>query len=46
MTKSIVVLALQNVDKIEDFLRGMGMRVVTGSRYFGVFVSDREEEDR
>ena len=33
-----------NVAKAEDFFRGMGMKVVTGSRYLGRFIGNREAE--
>ena len=31
--------------KAEDFFRGMGMKIVTGSWYLGVFVGDRAAKD-
>ena len=34
-----------NVAKAEDFFRGMGMKIVTGSWYLGVFVGDRAAKD-
>ena len=37
-------MALWNIARVEDFFYGMGMNVVTGSRYFGVFVGNREAE--
>ena len=44
MTKSILVVAPRNVDKDEEFLWGMGMKVVTGSLYLGDLIGDREAE--
>ena len=31
--------------KSEEFFRGMGMKEVTGSRYLGGFIANREGED-
>ena len=39
-------MVLQNVARVEDFFRGMGIEVVTGSRYLGGFVGNREADDR
>ena len=36
-TKSILVVALGNVPKAEEFFRGMGVNIVTGIRYLGSF---------
>ena len=44
-TKSILVVALRNVARVEEFLRGMGSKVVTWSRYLGGFVGNRAAED-
>ena len=33
------------VARAEEFFCGMGVNIVTGSRYFGVFVGDRAAED-
>ena len=35
----------RNVARAEEFFRGMGVKIVTGSRYLGVFVGDRAAED-
>ena len=42
LTKSILVVFLWNVQRAEAYLRGMGVQVVTGSRYLGVFIGDQE----
>ena len=42
----MLVVDLKNMLRAEDFFRGMGIKVVTGSRYFRVFVGDREAKDR
>ena len=39
-TKSILVVAERNVPRAKEYFRGMGIRVVTGSRYLGGFVGD------
>ena len=41
-----MVIFLRNVAKTEEFFRGISMKVVTGSRYLGGFISDREAEDK
>ena len=38
-------MALRNVARAGDFFCGMVIKVVTGSRYLGVFVGYREAED-
>ena len=43
-TESILVVALRNVARSEEFFRGMGMKVVDGRRYLGGFISDRDAE--
>ena len=43
-TKRILVVAEQNVTRATENFRGMGMKVVTGSRYLGGFVGDWETE--
>ena len=43
-TESILVIALRNMYREKQFFWGMGLKVVTGSRYLGSFVSDREAE--
>ena len=45
-TKSILVMALQNVGRAEEFFRGMGIKVVTGHRYLGGFIGDSKAEKR
>ena len=44
-TKSILVVSPRNVAKSEELFRGMGMKIVTGSRYLGGLLVDREAED-
>ena len=44
-TKSILVVALRNVARVEEFFRGMGIKIVNGSRYPGGFVRDKTAED-
>ena len=44
-TKSILVVAPRNASKAEGFFRGMGVNIVTGSQYFGVFVGDKAVEE-
>ena len=44
-TKSILVVAPQNVERAEDFFRGMEVKVVAGSGCLGGYVGDREAED-
>ena len=39
-TKSILVVAPRNVPRAEEFFRGMGVNIVTGSCYLGGFVGD------
>ena len=34
----------QNVPQAKEYFRGMGVQVVTGSRYLGGFVEEREAE--
>ena len=45
-TKSILVVAERNVPRAKEYFRGMGVQVVTGSRYFGGFIGERETEDQ
>ena len=45
-TMSILVVAPWNVAREEKFLCSMIINIVTGSWYPGVFVSDRESEER
>ena len=39
-TKSISVLVPRNVPMTEEFFQGMGVKIMTGSRYLGGFVGD------
>ena len=43
-TNSILVVDPRNVTRVEEFFRGMGLHLVTGSRYLGGFVGDRAAE--
>ena len=45
-TKSILVVAERNVPRAKEYFRGMGIQVVTGSRYLGGFMGEREAEAR
>ena len=45
-TKSILVVAPGNVSRAEEFFRGLGIRVVTGHRYLGGYIGDKEAEGR
>ena len=45
-TKNILVVAYRNVPQAKEYFRGMGITVVTGSRYLGRFVGGREAEAR
>ena len=40
-----MVVSLRNVARSEEFFRGMGITVVTGSWYLGVFFGNRVVED-
>ena len=42
-TKSILVMAPQNVSWAEEFFRGMGITVVTGNIYLGGFIGESKE---
>ena len=44
-TRIILVMAPQTVARAEKFFRGMGVKIVTGSWYLGIFVIDRAAED-
>ena len=44
LTKRILVVALQNVDRVKELFHGMLMTVVTISRYLGGFIGDRYTE--
>ena len=43
-TKSILVVSEQNVPRAKEYFCGMGVHVVTGSRYLGGFVGEWETE--
>ena len=43
-TKSILVVSVQNLPRATEFFRGMGVQIVTGSRYLGGFVGEWETE--
>ena len=43
-TKSILVVSEKNVPWAKEYFRGMGIQVVTGSRYLGGYVGERETE--
>ena len=45
-TKSILVVALGNVAQVEELFRGLGIRVVTGNRYLGGYIRDKDAEGR
>ena len=45
-TKSILVVAERNVPRANEYFHEMGIQVVTGSRYLGGFVGEREAEAR
>ena len=45
-TKSILVVAPRNVAWAEEFFRGVGIKVMTGHRYLGVFIGESEAEKR
>ena len=38
LNKSILVVALRNVTRVEEFFRGMGIKMVTGHRCLGEFI--------
>ena len=44
-TKSILAVAPRNVPRVEEFFRGMRVKIVTGRRYLGGFVKDVAAED-
>ena len=44
LIKSVLVLAPGNVDWAEDQFRGLGIKVVTGHRYLGGYIGDKEAE--
>ena len=43
-TKSILAVAPGNVAQAEEHFRGLGIKVVTGHRYLGVYIGDKEAE--
>ena len=43
--KSILVVALQNVARVEELFLSMGIKIVTGSSYLGGFIGDRLDKD-
>ena len=43
-TKSILVVSEKNVPRAKEYFRGMGIQVVTGSRYLGGYIGERETE--
>ena len=43
-TKSILVVAERNIPQAKEYSRGMGIQVVTGIRYLGRFIGERETE--
>ena len=45
-TKNILVVSEQNVPRATEYFRGMGMQIVTGSRYLGGFVGELRAEQR
>ena len=44
-TKSILVVDPRNLPRVENFFHGMGVKIVTGSRYLGGFVRYIVAED-
>ena len=44
LTKSILVVPPGNVAQAKEHFRGLGIRVVTGHRYLGGYIGDREAE--
>ena len=44
LTKSILVMAPENVARAEEHFRGLGIQVVTGHRYLGGFLGDMAEK--
>ena len=38
-------MALRNVPRVEEFFCGMGVKIITGRKYLGVFVRDGAAED-
>ena len=44
-TNSFLIVAPRNVARAEEFFHGMGMNIMTGSRYLEGFFGDRVAED-
>ena len=44
-TKSILGMSPRNVPRAEEFFQGYGLQIVTGRRYLGGFVSNKEAQD-
>ena len=44
-TKSILVVALRNVPRVEEFFQGVGVKIVKDSRYLRIFVGDGAAEN-
>ena len=44
-TKSILVVAPRNVARADEFVCGMGIKIVTGSRYLGGSVGNRAAKE-
>ena len=43
-TKSILVVSEKSVPRSKEYFRGMGIQVVTGSRYLGGYIGEQETE--
>ena len=43
-TKIILVVAPRNISRAEEFLHGIGIKLVTGNRYLGGFIGEGEAE--
>ena len=43
-TKSILVVSEKNLPRAKEYFRRMGVQVVTGSRYLGGYIGERETE--
>ena len=44
-TKSILVVSPRKIPQAEAFFRGYGFQIVTGNRYLGGFVRNKEAQD-
>ena len=40
------MVSVQNLPRAKEYFRGMGVQVVTGSRYLGGFIGERETEEQ